>query len=172
MTSAENLPELSERLQQVENRLTALESSPAPESLPIDQDEIFWALEGLKQREQHSAGSVLMTGAVTVPTGLHAQWQMQVSTQELFETDFGARANSLSALAHPVRLQLLQRLLTDASTVEEIREAGDFGTSGQVYHHLRQLVATGWVTSLGSSRYEVPPARIVPVLVILMGVDR
>lgn len=103
--------------------------------------------------------------------GNRAQRQMQISTKELFETDFAARADSLSALAHPVRLQLLQRLLTDASTVEEIRKAGDFGTSGQVYHHLRQLVAAGWVTSLGSSRYEVPTARTVPLLVILMGVD-
>lgn len=172
MASAETLLELSERLHLVEKRLTALESPPAPEPQAVDQGDIFWALEGLKQREQHSAGSVLMTGAVRVPRGHRAQWQMQVAAQEIFETDFASRADSLSALAHPVRLQLLQRLLTDASTVEEIREAGDFGTSGQVYHHLRQLVAAGWVTSLGSSRYEVPPARIVPLLVMLMGADR
>lgn len=169
MTDADPVQELSARLKQVEDRLAALES---PTPVTTDQDEIFWALEGLKQRTEDPAGSVLMTGVVTVPRGHHAQWQMQAAAQELFSTDFGSRAESLSALAHPVRLQLVQRLLTDASTVEEIRDAGDFGTTGQVYHHLRQLVAAGWVTALGSGRYEVPPARIVPLLVILLGVDR
>lgn len=171
MSDDDPVRELSQRVAQVEERLAALESSTARPS-PETQEEIFWALEALKQRAPDSAGSVLMTGAVTVPKGHRAEWQMQVAASELFETDFGARAESLSALAHPVRLRLLQRLLTDASTVEEILEAGDFGTSGQVYHHLRQLVAAGWATALGSGRYEIPPARIVPLLVILLGVDR
>lgn len=171
MTGEENLLELSERLHLVEKRLTALEPATSLDPRLVVRGDILGALEGLEQRVQHSVGSVLMTGAVTVPRGHRAQSQMQVAAHELFEIDFASRAASLSALAHPVRLQLLQRLLTDASTVEEVREAGDFGTSGQVYHHLRQLVAADWVTSLGSSRYEVPPDRIVPLLVILMAVD-
>jgi DNA-binding transcriptional ArsR family regulator len=171
MTDDTTLKALAERLADVGQRLAALEP-PEPSPSFADHGEIFWALEGLKQRIEDAAGGVLMTGVVTVPKGDHAQWQMQGSVQELFESDFGSRAESLSALAHPVRLQLVQRLLTDASTVEEIRAAGDFGTTGQVYHHLRQLVAAGWVTTLGSGRYGVPPARIVPVLVMLLGVDR
>ncbi|GAA1158138.1 helix-turn-helix domain-containing protein [Nesterenkonia sandarakina] len=174
MAEHDSFEGLAERLTQVEERLAALESSESAglTSSSTDHHEVFWALEGLKQRVQDGSGAVLMTGAATVPKGEHVQWQMQSSVQEMFETDFGSRAESLSALAHPVRLQLLQRLLTDASSVEEIREAGDFGTTGQVYHHLRQLVAAGWVASRGSGRYEVPPARIVPLLVILLGVDR
>lgn len=163
--------EISERLAQVEKRLSVIESAK-PTPSPSEREDVFWALEGLKQRTEDPAGAVLMTGVVDVPKGHHAQWQMQISAQELFETDFGSRAESLSALGNPVRLRLIQRLLTDASTVEEIREAGDFGTTGQVYHHLRQLVSAGWVTALGSGRYEVPPPRIVPLLVMLLGVDR
>lgn len=173
MTEDHDLREISERLAHVEQRLASLEAPGGPpSSSSAEQEDIFWALEGLKQRLQDASGAVLMTGAVTVPKGHHAQWQMQGSVEELFESDFGSRADSLTALAHPVRLQLVQRLLTDASTVEEIREAGDFGTTGQLYHHLRQLVAAGWVSALGSGRYEIPPARIVPLLVILLGVDR
>jgi len=167
----DSVHEISERLAQVEQRLSALESAE-PTPSPSEREDVFWALEGLKQRSEDPAGAVLMTGVVDVPKGHHAQWQMQISAHELFETDFGSRAESLSALGSPVRLRLIQRLLTDASTVEEIREAGDFGTTGQVYHHLRQLVSAGWVTALGSGRYEVPPPRIVPLLVMLLGVDR
>ncbi len=171
MTDDDPVRELSQRLAHVEERLAALESTDRPPSA-VEQGDVFWALGGLKQRTSDSPGAVLMTGAVTVPKGHQAHWQMQGSVEELFESDFGSRAESLSALAHPVRLRLLQRLLTDASTVEEILETGDFGTSGQVYHHLRQLVAAGWATALGSGRYEIPPARIVPLLIMLLGVDR
>ena len=33
------------------------------------------------------------------------------------------------------------------------------GTTGQAYHHLRQLAAVGWLHSTGRGRYEVPPHR-------------
>lgn len=45
------------------------------------------------------------------------------------------------------------------------------GTSGQVYHHLRQLVATGWLRARGA-RYEVPAERVVPLLAIVVGARR
>ncbi len=47
-----------------------------------------------------------------------------------------------------------------------------FGTSGQLYHHLRQLVAAGWLRTAGRGRYEVPPARVVPLLVVLAACQR
>ncbi|RNE48250.1 helix-turn-helix domain-containing protein [Corynebacterium alimapuense] len=180
MSEVDHYRELAQRPVDLEQRLAALEATSTTQNLsiaetsdvPEDHQETFWVLEGLKQRAQSPSGSVLLTGAVQTPMGQHAHWHRQITAQELFDTDFGARADSLSALGHPVQLRLLQRLLTDACTIEDIRESGDFGTNGQIYHHLRQLVATGWVRLLGSSKYEVPPARIVPLLTILLGVDR
>jgi len=39
------------------------------------------------------------------------------------------------------------------------------GTSGQVHHHVRQLVAAGWLRPTARGRYEVPVDRVVPLLV-------
>ncbi|WP_435827490.1 hypothetical protein [Actinoplanes philippinensis] len=46
------------------------------------------------------------------------------------------------------------------------------GTSGQVYHHLRQLVAAGWLHTIGGGRHEVPAARVIPLLSLLLGTRR
>lgn len=57
-------------------------------------------------------------------------------------------------------------------TAAELGADERFGTSGQLYHHLRQLVAAGWLKSTGRGRYAVPEKRVVPLLVIVLGADR
>ena len=79
---------------------------------------------------------------------------------------------SPAALGHPVRLRLLQQVLTGASTVHELTQIDGVGTSGQVYHHLRQLTSAGWLHAVGGGRHEVPVARVVPLLVLLLGAQR
>lgn len=44
---------------------------------------------------------------------------------------------------------------------------GDIGYTGQLHHHLRQLVAAGWLQSAGRGRYRVPAQRVVPLLAIV-----
>jgi hypothetical protein len=41
------------------------------------------------------------------------------------------------------------------------------GTMGQLYHHLRELQATGWVRQRQRSRYLVVPDRVVCVLLMV-----
>ncbi|WP_051715621.1 hypothetical protein [Streptomyces bikiniensis] len=41
------------------------------------------------------------------------------------------------------------------------------GTTGQIYHHLRQLTGAGRLHTSGRGRYEVPAARVVPLLMAL-----
>lgn len=165
------LKELADRLTRVEQRLDNL---PPTTSNPVQSraTDTLWALKGLQDSTQDPAGAVLMTGAVTTPKGAEARWQMQADAGDLFNSDFADRADGIAALAQPVRLRLVQRILTDASTVNDLLDTGEFGTSGQVYHHLRQLVSAGWLQTTGKARYEVPTSRIVPLLVMLLGVDR
>lgn len=168
--SSPHLQDLATRLARVEQRLDNLQSTTTPPPSPAP--DTLWALQGLQDRAADPAGAVLLTGAVTTPKGMEACWQMQSDARDLFDSDFADRADSLAALAQPVRLRLIQRILTDVSTVNDLLGTGEFGTSGQVYHHLRQLVSAGWLQTTGKSRYEVPASRVVPLLVILLGVDR
>ena len=60
---------------------------------------------------------------------------------ELLDDDWSQSAAGLTALAHPVRLLLVREVLLGAETVAALSELPSLGTSGQLYHHLRQLVS-------------------------------
>jgi hypothetical protein len=69
-----------------------------------------------------------------------------------------------------VRLVLVQAVLAGRRTVAELEALESLGTTGQLYHHLRQLVAAGWLQTAGRGRYAVPGDRVVPLLVVLAAV--
>ncbi len=85
----------------------------------------------------------------------------------LLEADWDTAAEPLAALGHPVRLAVLRGVLTGLHTTAELAALDRLGTTGQLYHHLRQLQAAGWLRSTGRRRYDVPATRVIPLLVIL-----
>ncbi|MEU6952380.1 helix-turn-helix domain-containing protein [Streptomyces sp. NPDC045714] len=162
--------ELEQRVAELERRLTALERRD-PES-PRLGDGDFWALDGLKQQlaevgEAAADGGVLYTGSVRLPTGESYEWQYGALTEALFDGDWEDAADSFAALGHPVRLRLLREILGGLRTTAELAALDELGTTGQIYHHLRQLTGAGWLHVAGRGRYEVPPVRVVPLLVVL-----
>lgn len=145
----------------------AASSEPATPDA-ADRAGVFWALEGLRRRLPDPAGAVLYTGVVEPVPGERYEWQYGAATAELLaESEWSAPAASLAALAHPVRLLLLREVLGGRRTAADLSEVAGLGTTGQLYHHLRQLAAAGWLRSAGRGRYAVPPERMVPLLVIL-----
>ncbi len=131
----------------------------------------FWALEGLLERVE-DPGAVMITGHVTLPDERVAHWQESAGTGDLLDADWSEHVATLAALAHPARIRLLQETLRGARTAADLTRIDGMGTSGQVYHHLRQLVAAGWLHTTGGGRYEVPATRIVPLLTTLLGARR
>nr|WP_260255900.1 helix-turn-helix domain-containing protein [Streptomyces sp. 840.1] len=81
--------------------------------------------------------------------------------------DWSDAAESFAALGHPVRLRLLREILGGRRTAAELAALDETGTTGQIYHHLRQLTGAGWLHTTGRGRYEVPGVRVVPLLVVL-----
>ncbi|MFW6033902.1 MAG: ArsR/SmtB family transcription factor [bacterium] len=164
--------DLADRIATLEERVRRLEQAGTPE--PADASEVFWALEGLKSRLPD--GGVLFTGAVPLPTGEHYEWQAGVPAEELVDTDWeelaSDRAATLGALGHPVRLLLVGLILTGTRTVTELQRNPALGTTGQLYHHLRQLVSAGWLRAAGRGRYAVPPEKVIPLLVVLAAARR
>lgn len=110
----------------------------------------------------------MMTGSLNLPTGEPVEWQLGAATADLLETDWSDTAAALGALGHPVRLELLRAVLAGVRSTAELAETT--GSTGQLHHHLKQLVSTGWLAQRGRGAYEVPPARVVPLLVIVTGV--
>lgn len=166
--------ELALRLAAVEERVRRLEQDPArapttdrtADGQPAGMRDRFWALEGLKERLPAGDGAVLFCGVVPTPDGWY-EWQWGSSTGELLQGDWSQRSAGLAALGHPVRLGLLRQVLSGSGAVAELQERAELGTSGQLYHHLRQLVNAGWLRATARGRYAVPPDRVVPLLVVL-----
>ncbi|MFI0349451.1 ArsR/SmtB family transcription factor [Actinomadura sp. 9N407] len=171
---------LADRLALLEERVARLER-PRPETGEPGPDiergpdaepgETFWALNALKERAGEQ-GAVLFTGTVTLPTEEHYEWQQGHSAGELLADDWSQAADTLSALAHPVRLLLLREILHGARTTAELAAHERLGTTGQLYHHLRQLVAAGWLRTTARGQYAVPGERVVPLLTVLAAARR
>ncbi|MFC9702714.1 ArsR/SmtB family transcription factor [Streptomyces sp. NPDC056943] len=162
--------ELEERVAELERRMAALEGAERP--VPEAVDATFWALEGLKADlagagERGEDGGVLFTGSVRLPTDERYEWQFGALTERLLDEEWAETADSFAALGHPVRLRLLREILGGRRTAAELAELAEIGTTGQIYHHLRQLTGAGWLHTTGRGRYEVPAARVVPLLVML-----
>ncbi|MFI5845536.1 helix-turn-helix domain-containing protein [Catenuloplanes sp. NPDC051500] len=157
--------ELDSRLAMIEARLTALEGPPASPATAASGDDRFFALNGVKNT---IGDGTVFAGHVELPTGAVWEWQWgPVPTSATLESDWSESVRSLSALAHPVRLRLLREVLLGARTATELGDLEGLGTTGQLYHHLKQLVSADWLRSSTRGVYEVPGERVVPLLVIL-----
>ncbi|MEU9338092.1 helix-turn-helix domain-containing protein [Streptomyces sp. NPDC048290] len=168
MSAEPAAPSLEHRVSDLERRLAALEAAEPGPRIPEGGD--FWALEGLKQQLTEMGavdGGVLFTGAVRLPTGEYYEWQRGEATAGVLDGDWTDAADAFAALGHPVRLRLLREIVGGRRTAAELAELDGLGTTGQIYHHLRQLSAAGWLHTSGRGRHEVPPGRVVPLLVAL-----
>lgn len=186
------LDALAAQLARIEERLDRLESanaptpatspaaaspvtSPAPtptataasDSSDTPDDDPYWVLTGLEERHPDD-DVVLFAGTFPVGDGGGYRWQFGLPTASILDGDFADAAPALSALAHPVRLTLLQAVLAGTHQTAELSALPGIGTSGQVYHHLNQLAAAGWLRSPRRGRWEVPGERTIPLLALLM----
>lgn len=172
MFMTESNEELHRRLTELEDRVTRLEEHPVPPSGDATkQEEAFWALHDLRERVDDTGG-VVFAGVVPLPSGETFEWQMGVTAQDMLTGDWSQEGESLEALGHPVRLRLLQQVLSGATATAELKDDPALGTTGQLYHHLRRLVAAGWLRSEERGHYRVPPVRVIPLLTILLAARR
>lgn len=169
---AEADDELQQRMVELEERVARLEerATPDPEAAP-GQESRFWALNRLKDHLDERGG-VLFTGVTPLPTGETYEWQEGVPAAELLDHDWSEISEALEALGHPVRLLLLQRVLHGVTTTADLKNDPALGTTGQLYHHLRRLVAAGWLRTEGRGHYRVPPERVVPLFTALLAARR
>ncbi|MCC9195361.1 winged helix-turn-helix domain-containing protein [Arthrobacter sp. zg-Y820] len=163
---------LEARLQAVEARVAALERRAQVREPPSDageESDIFWALNGVRERYP-DPGAVLFAGTAGTAAGARYEYQYGLETAHLLDVDWTRFADSLASLGHPVRLAILRAVLDGTETVSGLVEELGSGTSGQIYHHVHQLTAAGWLAPHARSRYRIPPARVIPLLAILTAV--
>lgn len=177
----DSLTTLERRLADLEHevaRLSALASHPAAPADDADldprvtdaapesagSDDPLWFVNELGRR---APGAVMMAGAVETPAG-PVRWQYGLHAEGLLAHDWSDLARPLEALGHPARIELVRQVMRGAHTTAELLQLEHLASSGQLYHHLRQLVSAGWLVSPRRGYYEVPAPRVVPLLVLTM----
>ncbi|MGB3376070.1 MAG: ArsR family transcriptional regulator [Microbacterium sp.] len=154
------------------SRVEALEAraEEAGDRSPAESSGALWVLEGIKQRTS-GPGAVFYAGVVDTAAG-PVEWQIGLPVERILSEDWSVAAPSLASLGSPVRLSLLHAIMGGANSVAELSAGEGMGTTGQLYHHLNQLVAEGWLAATGRGHYVIPPERVVPLLVILAAARR
>ena len=160
------------RLDDVERRLTAIEQRLAETdgaarerrraAIGVDVD----LLERLAARDadREVGGSVLYAGAVRVGQRRYA-WHREHAARDLIEgVDADALAPVLFALASGVRLRIVLELARGQRTGPELSERVDAGSTGQLYHHLGELMRAGVLAQPRRGVYELATPAMVPVL--------
>jgi hypothetical protein len=160
------VPSLEQRVEALEQALARF-TAPVAASKTSESQEgpALWLLQEL--RDRYPMAAVIFGGTADTGNGPVA-WQWGLPTGQVMEQDWEPAASVLDALSHPVRLRLLQRVLSGTSTTAELAADETLGTTGQLHHHLRALVAAGWLTSTGRGRWSIPAPRVIPLLVVVV----
>jgi DNA-binding transcriptional ArsR family regulator len=112
------------------------------------------------------AGSVSYSGEARFGDDRLA-WRRVHRVGDLLALDEAVLARQLTALASPVRIRILRELSAGALQTAELQARLDEPSAGQLYHHLRELLAAGIVTQPRRSVYAVPDRAVIPLLTLL-----
>jgi len=80
-------------------------------------------------------------------------WDREV--EDLFSIPSHQVAHVLGVLGNEVRLALLRELMQGPKTVVQLTEALGMQTTGQAYHHLKELQRAGYVAEKKAGKYSV-----------------
>lgn len=166
---ADRLTRIEERLDEIAGRLSALEGGSA--TVTRAPQPRLGRLVGL-----HGDAAIGMPGEAGVVGysgsgrfGPHTVKVMQ--SQDLatvLTADPETVAQVFGALASPVRIQLVRALLDGQKTSQELRGVLDDASAGQLYHHLRELLAAGLVVQPARSVYAIALSKVVATCVALV----
>lgn len=160
--------DLAARVARLEEQVARLSAETARPRVELGEE--FGFLAALEKSEPQP-GAVMMVGSVTTADG-PVRWQVGQRFDTVQEWDWVQFAPALSALAHPVRLTILKSVLDGTQTTAALLADPALASAGKLHHHLRQLVAAGWLDGTIRGRYTLPPERVVPLLVIVMAARR
>jgi DNA-binding transcriptional ArsR family regulator len=86
----------------------------------------------------------------------------------LFAADPAPLAQLFAALASPHRLIVLRTLCAGPRTSQQLQEVLGMSSPGQLYHHLKELLAAGLIVQQGRSGYAIAPRSVIALCMALM----
>lgn len=131
---------------------------------------------------ENKAGRLGLTGAITylgvyTSGGRQSTWiRKDVNTDELLRLIEDRSAERvLACIGNNDRLNLLLALLRRPMTVAQLVEECGYNSTGQVYHHIKPLIAANLVAEDEhgdvKGRYIVVPHRVQGIIMLLAGIS-
>lgn len=125
--------------------------------------------------KENRTGSITYLGVFT-SGGRQSNWiRNAINTDDLLSLiENKSAATVLQCIGNNDRLTLLLALLRTPMTVATMVEKCGFNTTGQVYHHLKPLIAADLVFEVEEAErgvYAVRPHRVQGIIMLLAGIS-
>lgn len=127
-----------------------------------------------KTEEKEASGFVTYLGVYN-SDGRQSNWiRNSVPTDELLSLiESGVASKVLACIGNPNRLAMLLEILRGPKTVASLVEKCGFGSTGQVYHHLKPLLAADIVVEDTQQKgvYVIQPHKVQGIIMLLAGIS-
>ena len=127
-----------------------------------------------KTAVDNSSGSIIYMGVYS-SGGRQSNWiRKNVETDSLLKLiESNAAAKVLACIGSNERLNMLMALLRSPKTAAQLVEQCGYNTTGQVYHHLKPLLAADLVKEDDDrrGRYIIQPHRVQGIIMLLAGIS-
>lgn len=94
-------------------------------------------------------------------------WNVTRRWPDLTTSPFEGPARVLATLAHPNRLRIVAELVGGETTTAELVARLGFATTGQLFHHLKELLAVGIVHQPRRGAYALRAQHVVALLAVI-----
>lgn len=127
------------------------------------------------QAEDNDVSGLVTYLGVYNSGGRQSNWiRNAVPTDELLSLiESGVASKVLACIGNANRLAILLSILRGPKTVASLVEDCGFGTTGQVYHHMKPLLAADIVVEDEKQKgvYVIQPHRVQGVIMLLVGIS-
>jgi DNA-binding transcriptional ArsR family regulator len=162
----DRLAQLEQKMDALLRRLETMGPGPGP-ARPREAP-----VEGRDPEEEKGVrGTLTLTGI------LHTGERRVMLKQEedlsaVAEVEPASVARVFAALGSPFRILLLRALLQGPRTSQELQAELDVGPAGQLYHHLKELLAAGLVIQQKRSVYAIRDQKALMVCIAVVVAKR
>lgn len=127
-----------------------------------------------KTEEKGVSGLVTYLGVYN-SGGRQSNWiRNGIPTDELLSLiESGVASKVLACIGNSNRLMMLLEILREPKTVAELVEKCGFGSTGQVYHHMKPLLAADIIVEDEQRKgvYAIQPHKVQGVIMLLAGIS-
>jgi DNA-binding transcriptional ArsR family regulator len=150
-------------------RVAALEAAASAPARPPGDTQV---VEQLVHRLEGGDGKAetLVYAGVGGWDGQTLAWQVERDWAEIRSAPAEHSATVLAALANPTRVRIAAELLRHGLTTAELAQRLDQPSSGQLFHHLKELLAAGVIHQPERGTYAVRHQHVIPLLAVLSAV--